>query len=800
MGAITEPFGAMLHRLRQRAGLTQEQLAERAKLSVKAISALERGERRYPYRPTVRALATALQLSTEERTTLEVAVPRRNQRLPGRALKDLPRARSEVTSSGQVWNVPARSPLFIGREDLLEELRKSLRSGGTTVVRALHGMGGIGKTALTIEYAHRYGVNYDVVWWIPAEQPALVAHRLAELAHALGAAAITDPVTVAVARLWGMLREQDRWLLIFDNAEDPAALAVYLPGGGGHVVITSRNPDWQELGIPVGVGVFSRSESIALLRRRAPRLTEGEAGQIAQVLGDLPLTLTQAGAHLADTISSVEDYLTLLAERTTELLAHEVSATYPVSLTASVQIALDRLAAQCPAALQLLTLAAYLAPEPIPWTLFTLHPAPLPEPLGTVAADPLAFSALIRLIRQYGLAGVEPPTLIVHRLLAAILRTQPHSSQDRATQVVRVLRAAVPADNPRHNPSVWPVWRPLLPHVLVATDPRRTLTGVEEDVAWLLHYAAEYLWTQTETALARPLVERARDLRRSLWGEDHPDTLESASVFASVLWQSGHYERAHRVSEDTLTRCRQILGNDHPLTLFSAVVLAGVLWGLGQHQQARKLSEDTLTRCRQILGNDHSITLLAAAVLAGALWTLVQHEQARKLSEDTLIRCRQVLDNDNPLTLCSAAILAGALWALGQHEQARELGEDTLIRCHRVLGNDHVLTLIAAAVLAGVLWTLGQHEQAREHSEDTLTRCQVLGNDHPATLLSAAVLASVLEPLGQHEQPRELSQDTLTRCRQVLGNDHFTTLRSVRSLAAVLASLRERDQARQREE
>lgn len=176
--------------------------------------------------------------------------------------------------------------------------------------------------------------------------------------------------------------------MIYDNAEDPAALAPWLVNGdGGHTVITSRSPSWHDLAIPVQIDVLNRTESTTLLRRRVPGLSQEQAGQVAQALGDLPLALAQAGAHLAETGTGVQDYLDLLTERAGELLVHGAPSTYPVSLAASVQMAVDRLAAESPAAVQLLTVAAYLAPEKIPLTLFTTHPTCLPEPLMDIAAS-----------------------------------------------------------------------------------------------------------------------------------------------------------------------------------------------------------------------------------------------------------------------------------------------------------------------------------------------------------------------------------------------------------------------------
>ncbi|MFN2497029.1 MAG: hypothetical protein ABR608_14160, partial [Pseudonocardiaceae bacterium] len=211
------------------------------------------------------------------------------------------------------------------------------------------------------------------------------------------------------------------------------------------------------------MNLFTRAESTALLRHRVPQLTDTDVDRIAEALGDLPLALGQVAAHLADTGLSPDDYLSLLTDRADELLAQQPPPTYPVPLAAGYQIAFDRLATDSPAALDLLTLAAHLGPEPIPLTLFTAHPDQLPRSLATAARDPLAFADLAGQLRRRALARVDPESLQLHRLLAALLRTRPHPpaprrrallatirrrprEPDMATRALRLLRAAVPDD------------------------------------------------------------------------------------------------------------------------------------------------------------------------------------------------------------------------------------------------------------------------------------------------------------------------------------------------------------------
>jgi hypothetical protein len=208
-----------------------------------------------------------------------------------------------------VWNVPLRNPYFTGRTDMLRQLRQQLHTGeGTLVIQALYGLGGVGKTQLAIEYAHRFAADYDLVWWIDAEQPVLIADQVASLAGKLDlpvGRTVPDTVDTVLAEL----RRRPRWLLIFDNAERPQHLAPYLPGGAGHVLATSRRPSWGALGGRLEVNVLARPETVALLQRRIPELDGQLADQLAAELGDLPLAAEQAAAYLEQTGLPPIDYL-----------------------------------------------------------------------------------------------------------------------------------------------------------------------------------------------------------------------------------------------------------------------------------------------------------------------------------------------------------------------------------------------------------------------------------------------------------------------------------------------------------
>ena len=335
----------------------------------------------------------------------------------------------------RAWNVPARCEPVIDRKPLLAAIGRTLREGRPVVLAPGEGRAGVGVTTAMIEFAHRNRDDYDIVWWIAAQHPQLVGEQMAQLAEAIGLAAPTDTAGQATAGLLDALGRRGRWLLVFDDAESPHQLARFFPAGSGHVLVASTDPTWGEQAAPLVVPPFTRNQSVQLLSARHTALRPNEAGRVAAPLEDLPLTVDTAAATLAESGMGVHAYLRLIAE-------HPASAVWSV--------AFERLAAHDPPALALLTLLAWLGPEPFPLSLLTRHPDLSAAALAESAQARPQLAERAATLQRRGLARVDGEIVQVHRVPAAqlIRRTVKDravifsTSAGRACRVRRVSRRA----------------------------------------------------------------------------------------------------------------------------------------------------------------------------------------------------------------------------------------------------------------------------------------------------------------------------------------------------------------------
>ena len=736
-----------------------------------------------------------------------------------------PRLPSGAGLIPRIWNVRERNPHFTGREAQIGIIRDSLLSGRRSV--AIHGLGGIGKSQIGIEYAHRFASQYDIIWWIDAEQADQILVRYTELAARLGIAKVDGGTIHNVRTLLEYLRNQDRWLIVLDNADNPQDLEGLTPAGPGHVLITSRNPGWNDRVHSLNLGVFARNDSRAYLVTRIPGIALKQADDLAEDLGDLPLALAQAAGVISSGMT-VDRYRLLLSEKTTTLMANGDHHGYPAPLAATVVIATNRLSADRRDAVDLLRLGAFLGPDPIPiaW-LESVH-----EHLTSLVIDPDDFMwphAAIRALARYGLARVDHETFQIHRLTQAILRDRFNEAETATTEhdVATILMAAAHRDP--DSPANWPEWASLASHLtarqytaakygrlretslqaafyLIRSGQLRAASELttallqawrgdlgedDRDVLTAAQYLGQVTMELGRYDESRKIIEDTLGRRRRILGDDHLETLRSANDLAIVLHYLGKYDEGLRLDEDTFSRRRRILGEDHPETLRSAHNVIGAWSSLERFDEARQASEDAFHRVRRSRGVDHPDTFHFAHSLAVVLHGLGEFEEAQRLDEETFARRRRVLGEDHPETLRSAASCASGLRGVGELDEARRMGEDVLAGRRRVLGEDHPDTVDSALSLAITLREMGELDEARRMGEDVLARRRrVLGEDHPDFFVAAANLGVTLYRLGALAEAREIEEDTLARRRRILGEDHVDTLRSAYYLSRTLSRLR----------
>jgi hypothetical protein len=679
----------------------------------------------------------------------------------------------------EIWGrVPQRNKNFTGREDLLIQLRAGVATDVTAVVpHTLHGLGGVGKTQVAIEYAYRYRSEYDVVWWISADQPVLVHSSLAALAPHLNLppATATGIEEAATAVLDALRRGApfDRWLLIFDNADQPEDINDIIPRGPGHVLITSRNHRWQAVVDTLQVDVFSRAESVAFLNKRVSNaISEPDATQLAQELGDLPLALEQAGALQAETGMSVDEYLRLLKEQTSELLAESKPSEYPLSMTAAWKLSVSKLNEQLPEAVELLRCCAFFGAEPIPRDVFMRAIHGVQPQLSGLLAKPILLTRAIRELGRFALARIDTVsrTIQVHRLIQALLREElSPAHQGLFRHDAHLLLASAAPKNPDDN-AQWPLYAELAAHV----DPSGLDASQDPAARRFVLDIARYLYLSGNRQSSRALLEGLLDRWKADSGVDHPDVLDAQRHLGNALRDMGKHRAAYDLTGVTLERSREILGSRHELTLALMNGFGADLRARGEFGAARDLDEQSHRLHEESLGATDPRTLRTMYNLALDYGLNSDYQAARELHQRTyVLQIEATSGASKSDVLASWSGLSRAVRLCGDYKEARDLGDDAYEFGRQQLGADHFRTLRAAKDLSIALRRIGDYDKALELAENVFDRCtRLFGAGHPDTLAAAMSLTNVLRTSGQIDKAFESAEDTVNRYPKVYGADH----------------------------
>jgi tetratricopeptide (TPR) repeat protein len=630
-----------------------------------------------------------------------------------------------------VSNIPIRVPEhFIGREDSLAAIETTLkRDEGRLAITALYGLRGVGKTTLAAAYAERHHSDYRATWWIRAQTEPTMRADLVALGVRLQWVAADEKEEPALATVMERLRhEGEGILLIFDNATDSAHLKPYLPfGGSARALVTSNAHAWRGVASLVEIRLWPTAIGADYLIARTDRAAERVAAEVlSDALGGLPLAHEQAAAYCERLEISLADYRKRFEAAPARMLDSERDAPAEyhdrLTVTKTFALAIDEAAKLHPAAEPMIVHAALLAPEPIPLFLWAEAREKFGEPLASALADD-GLDEAVAALRAFALVdresivderdpSITTDTIRLHRLVRQV--AQSRREGEAREEVRRALVEAMAAIYPAgvfNDPRTWPRARRLDALALIDSD--SVLEGAEERMSDLLDALGAYKHGALAAyAQARPLKERALEIREKVLGLEHPDTAKSLNGLALLLWDQGELAGARPLHERALAIREKVLGPEHPDTAMSLNNLALLLQDQGNFAAALPLYKRALAIYEKVRGPVHSDTALSLNNLAHLLQSQGDLTGSRPLYERALEILEKLLGAEHPNTNRARRNLARLLLAEGNPVQALAFGEAALPAHDQTLGPHHPWTKDSACVTADALAALGRDTEA----------------------------------------------------------------------------------------
>jgi tetratricopeptide (TPR) repeat protein len=665
-----------------------------------------------------------------------------------------------VKGTDAIWHVPFDgSPHFTGRDQILASLHASLRkTDPLSRTQALVGMAGVGKTQIALEYALRHRRDYPLVWWLRADSESSLIHDCNLLTHELFPGAPERNPEAARAAVRAELERRSDWLLIFDGGSDPTAVAAYLPPRHrGHVIVTSRNPNWRGIGTAFPVGPLARNESIHFLLHRSGRTNETvfTAGQLAKALGDLPLALDQAAALIEQARISFEEYLRRFERHWADLLRRGRSGDKHDSIAMSLELSFHQLETTAPAAAELLNLLSFVGPDGFHKQWLVAGADALGDPLALTVGHALYLDESIAALLRYSLIEVNAHRAIsMHTIVSALARDRLSHEQrtEWSHRALRLMEASFSFDG--NDPRTWSQSAAMLPHALAAVEFAQQTDVTVAAAAALLNQIGQCLYRAARYEEARVAFDRALSIAYRIYGENNPRLSAIANNLGRVLLKLGDAATARQQFEWALSLDENSYGHNH-------------------------------THVAEVL-NNYGLCLVRLDETEAAV---AQFQRALAIYEARFgpshPNTASILNNLGCLTL-----------ARGEPASAWELLQRALGAAHAAYGPNHPDVASILLNLGDVLRRQGSHASARAQYTRALVIDEIAyGPNHADVARDLARLADLLADTGDHAAARKHFARALAIDEAVYGSKHPNLISRLNDLGRCLKALNEVDEA-----
>ena len=739
------------------------------------------------------------------------------------------------------FNIPqAVSSIFTGREDISQTVEDCLFiSDNTESFRQqrrfiIHGIGGSGKSQFCSKFAqdhrersvwsiysmHTKANNFIRFWgvfWIDATSMETASHSFAKIGKQGGMEATLD-----AGKYW-LSNCEEPWLLIINNADNPGLdlLSLFPEGDRGHVLVTTRNPNFTVHGT-VGAmelkGLKPKQAALLLLKAAVTPKPWDEAikmvaNKIADALGCLALALVQAGAVILQGMCNLHDYLNFYNQFRSSLSERRSSVTSSsadqVTIYATWEHSLSLLEHRTTHAgrdaVQLLSTVAFFHFEHIRVDIFTRAL----ENRSGLHKDATRPSLLMRLTDEI-CARLQPPLV-----LPELLRQTPQEMDPRRIRLALIeLRsfALISYDGKDDSFSLHPVvhswardrlesraraiWAQAAINVLadsILLPPGDAGESHEEFRRDILIHLDRSLEARSIEVLdydvwwggwKLPLMLLFRHSLLYVFRRQ----VETAAKFGYIYLERGRFNKAVPLLSKAKDALIQSRGHNNPYTMLAMLALAKAYWGLGRLDEGVGLQTAVVDARTKILGQQHAETLSAMNELGRSYWLNGQYYEALELQNKTLKIVEPALGPTHDITLTAMDNTGVTYGSWHRYAESRDMHRRVLNARTKTIGQTHLHTLETMNNLAMALKDLGELEQASDLMDQVyMHRKSKLGKEHPYTLWASCNLAKVKTEMNLLTEAEKMLVGGIAAAKRSLGGNHLGVLMGEGELARVYA-------------